>query len=106
MLVNAGIEISDYDRAKQLIREQMQDMKEGRISKEELSHAKKYMINSLLSLKDSVHALTDFYYNQSLRDKKITLDEMARKIEDVECEDIVRVAQDIVPDTVYFLTAE
>lgn len=106
MLVNAGIEISDYDRAQQLIREQMQDMKEGRISEEELSHAKKYMINSLLSLKDSVHALTDFYYNQSLRDKKITLDEMARKIEDVECEDIVRVAQDIVPDTVYFLTAE
>lgn len=106
LVISAGIEIADYERAKSLIEEQVQDMKEGNISQEELSHAKKHMINGLMSLKDSLYALSDFYYNQSLRDKNVTLDEMAEKIAQVEREDIVRVAENISRDTVYFLTAQ
>lgn len=106
LIVNAGIEVSNYEEAVRLIELEMQDMKEGKISDIEFSNAKSYLINGLMSLKDSLYAISDFYYNQSICGKNITLEEMADKIAVVSKEDIVRVAQKIQQDTIYFLRSK
>ncbi|MDO4720765.1 MAG: pitrilysin family protein [Peptostreptococcaceae bacterium] len=106
LMINAGIEIEDREKAKSLILEQLRDLQEGRISEEEIRNARQYMRNGLMSLKDSLYSLGDFYYNQSLRDKNITLEEMAENIASVSKEDILRAASKIRPDTEYFLTAK
>lgn len=106
LLINAGIATGDCEKAKKLILEQMEDIREGKITDEEMRNAIQYMRNGLLSLKDSLYSLGDFYYNQSLRDKNITPEGMAERIAALSKEDIVRVSRNIRPDTIYFLTAK
>lgn len=103
LIIQAGIEINDYDRAVELILAEMTDMKTGKITDEELSNGKKYLVNGLQSMKDSLTSLGDFYYNQSLRGKNVTLEEMVDKIKGIEKDDLMRVAQKLRPDTIYFL---
>ena len=60
-------------------------------------------MNGLLSLKDSLYAISDFYFNQSIRGKNITIEEMVEKLTEITKEDIMKVAGKLQPDMVYFL---
>ncbi|MGL5439686.1 MAG: EF-P 5-aminopentanol modification-associated protein YfmF [Filifactoraceae bacterium] len=104
MFISAGIEVSNYEFALKLIKEQVEDMKIGNISDEELDSTKKYLINNMRSIKDSPVALGDFYFSQSLQNGNDDIDSVIEKIKNVSKEGIIKVAKNIKLDTVYFLT--
>ncbi|CBH22025.1 conserved protein of unknown function [Acetoanaerobium sticklandii] len=106
MFISAGIEISDYDKALELISKELDDMKQGNITSEELTNSKKFIINNLKSLNDNLSAFTDYYYSMSIQDSNRTIDDVINLVSKVEISDIVEVGKEIYLDTVYFLTGK
>lgn len=103
MFISSGIEVVNYEKALKLIEKEMDDMKNGRISDEEIQNSKKYIVNSLKSARDSLTGLSDFYYNQHISKTNETLNSIMEKIEKVNKEDIIKASEKIYLDTSYFL---
>lgn len=106
LFVTSGIDVANKDRAQQLIFAQLEDIQQGHISETELDGAKAMLISSLQSLPDTQFSLMNYYIGQSFLAHITDVDDYVRQIQDVTKEDVVRVAQRIVPDTVYFLTSK
>lgn len=101
--VSCGIEIKDYDRCKELILKEMDDIKNGVISDDEFDNSKKALINGIKSMKDSIRTLSNFAFAQCSRNTLRTPDEIIELIDNVTKEDIINIANKIKLDTVYFL---
>ncbi len=103
MKVNAGIEASKYDEAYNEIMLQLDMMKKGEFTDEEIDFAKKTFKNSAGSIKDSLAATEDFYMGRALLGIEESVDEYLEKINKVTREDIIAAAGKIQLDTIYFL---
>ncbi|SHH12560.1 EF-P 5-aminopentanol modification-associated protein YfmF [Tepidibacter thalassicus] len=103
MLISSGIEIENYDKALELIEQELEKMKKGEISQEEIENSKNSIINSIRSVSDSLNGLSDFYYSQGMSESSETLDSIMEKIKKVTKDEIVGVSNNIKLDTVYFL---
>ncbi|KGX93110.1 zinc protease [Pontibacillus halophilus JSM 076056 = DSM 19796] len=106
LLVFSGIAPEDYDQAREIIEEQMNAMKNGDFTDEAISETKKQVTNQLLETMDNPYGLTEILYHQVLSGKETTPDEMLQGVNQVEREDLLRVAKAIELDTVYFLTKD
>ncbi len=104
MIIGSGIEVDNYQKALELINEQVEHMGQGNITFEEIDAAKKSLINSYKSIKDDAAQLTDYYFSNHLKNVQCTLDDAIEKIEKISLNEIVKVASSIKQDTIYFLT--
>lgn len=103
LTISCGIEIKDYDRCKELILKEMDDIKNGIISDDEFDNSKKALINGIKSMKDSIRTLSNFAFAQCSRNTLRTPDEIIDLINNVTKEDIINISNKIKLDTVYFL---
>ncbi len=103
MVVTSGIEVSNKEKAQNEILAQLESIKQGKITEEELNLAKKSLKNAYSELNDSPAALEGWYLTRRLSGLDDTHDEVCGRFMAVTKEDIVRIAQKIELDTVYFL---
>ncbi|MGL6105856.1 EF-P 5-aminopentanol modification-associated protein YfmF [Romboutsia sp.] len=103
LFISSGIEFQNYEKAVELVKEQMHSMKNGEISENELDNSKKALINSMKSLGDSIGGMSDFYFAQGISQTNSTVEEIIEKVAKVKTEDIVNAFKEIELDTVYFL---
>lgn len=105
MLVNAGIQAEDYEKAHTEILRQDEAIKKGDITEDEFTAARLGVINALRSAKDSLAGMESFYLLRLLSGESLEggLDEVISGIEKVKKADIVRVASKVRLDTTYFL---
>ena len=101
-----AIHPKDREQAQQLIREQITAMKNGDITQEEYEAAVKMLKNDLISYGDNQNQLLNYYFSQTFMDQITDPDEYVERIMNVTIEDIVKAANRMTLDTVYFLTAE
>lgn len=106
MLIRAGIDFSNFEKAKDIIIEEVENMRLGNITEEELSKAKKSMINAIRTVSDSVLSISDYMYIINLQGISKKPQEIIDSIEAVTVEDIIETANNIKLDTIYFLTKE
>ncbi len=106
MMVSSGVEFANFQKAHDEILKQLQDICEGKVSDAEMNAAKKAVVNILRSLDDSAFSLEDFYLSGLVAGKVTHIEEYIRRIEETTLEDVVRVAQKIELDTVYYLTGK
>ena len=104
MMVCSGIEAQNYEKTVNLVKEQVQKLKDGDITESEISNAKIAFINSLNSLNDEIGRISDFYFSQSISKNKSDLDQIKNMINKSTKEDIVDAVKDIQLDTIYFLS--
>ena len=104
MMVCSGIEAENYERTVELVKEQVQKLKDGDITESEISNAKIAFINSLNSLNDEIGRISDFYFSQSISKNKSDLDQIKNMINKSTKEDIVEAVKNIELDTIYFLS--
>ena len=76
MMVCSGIEAQNYEKTVNLVKEQVQKLKDGDITESEISNAKIAFINSLNSLNDEIGRISDFYFSQSISKNKSDLDQI------------------------------
>ncbi len=105
MVISSGIETGNKEKALEIILKQLEDIKNGVISDFEMEAAVKGMETGIKSLGDSQINMVDFYLSQTITQTQDNFADVIRKVKMVTREEIIRAAQRIVLDTVYFLTA-
>ena len=102
--IRAGIEIENFEKALKIIKEQLEDMKNGKFTDEEIENAKKYMVSGIKNVQDEQDSEITYYMGQELSGKLLTFDEYIDKINDVTRKQIENIASKIHINTIYFLT--
>jgi len=105
MVISAGIEISNKDKAYEVIVKQLEDMKNGNISDYEFESSIKSIETGIKSLKDSQLQIVDFNLSQIIAGAKDSPDDIIEKVKKVSRQDVIDIANCIEMDTVYFLTS-
>jgi predicted Zn-dependent peptidase len=106
MYVTAGIDNAQKDVATKEILLQLDEMREARISDDELYYAKQTLANGYKSLYDSPEGLEVWYLRRILANRILAPEEAAFRIANISREDVAEVAKRISLDTVYFLRGE
>lgn len=103
MAVSSGIEFDKYDAALSEIFAQLEAVKAGNFTAEELDSAKISLINYYRAISDSPTALEDFHLNRALIGPDCAPEEMAALVEDVTAAQVISAASCVECDAVYFL---
>ena len=103
IFINCGIEIGNYEKALELIKKQIDDMKKGEFTQKDIEDAKTGIIATVKTISDEQDTEVSYYFGQELAKNKITIEEYTSKIENVTKEDIVNIANKISINTIYFL---
>ena len=108
LFINLGIDVQNFDAAKEAIAEQIDAIKPGDITEAEFSAAKKSLLNVYKSVYDSPVAIEKFYLGRIVSGIDTDIEDMLEKVSGVTMEDVVAVADKLSFHTVFFLkgTAE
>lgn len=104
MLIYAGIAPENRDVAVKEALHQMDLIREGEITQDELENAKRAITHSMNGLADNPGVLAEWYLPRVLTDRIVTPDQIVSEIQAVTKEDVMRVSEKICLDTVYTLT--
>lgn len=102
IFIKCGIEIKNYDKAMEIIRKQLEDMKNGVFTDEDIENAKKGIISGIKSIDDEQDTEITYFFGQELTNSKTSLDQYIGNIEKVTKQDIIDIANSISVNTVYF----
>lgn len=103
MLVDCGVEPGNEDKARGEILAQLDSLREGDFTDEELENAKKYMRGGLRADYDSVDDLNSWYFFQFARGTSDSPEQAAEKINALTREEVISAAKGFSLDTVYTL---
>ena len=103
IFIKCGIEIKNYDKAMEIIRKQLEDMKDGFFTDEDIENAKKGIISGIKSIDDEQDTEITYFLGQELTNSKTSIDQYIEKIEKITKQDIIDIANSISVNTVYFL---
>ncbi|MGI6028228.1 MAG: EF-P 5-aminopentanol modification-associated protein YfmF [Candidatus Heteroscillospira sp.] len=103
MLVSSGIEFDKYQVALDEINAQLDAMRRGEFTEDELTAARKSISSDLRATMDSPGALIDFWLGQNIRGFEYGPEELAELIESVTAGEVVQAAKSVECDAVYFL---
>lgn len=103
IFIRCGIEIDNYEKALNTIRKQLEDIKNGEISDEDLTNAKQLIVESMRSISSEQDTEITYNYGQELSDVYVSIDDYINKINFVSKKDILELAKDVYIDTIYFL---
>ncbi|MGI5979637.1 MAG: EF-P 5-aminopentanol modification-associated protein YfmF [Oscillospiraceae bacterium] len=103
LTVSSGIDFDKYDAALAEIFAQLDAVKNGDFTQDELDAAKRSIASDYRAVSDSAAALENFYLDQALIGPDCTPDELAALAEEVTAQDVSGIAKGIECDTIYFL---
>ncbi|MBT2690788.1 insulinase family protein [Bacillus sp. ISL-47] len=106
MMVMSGIDNSNYDQAVTIIKEQLEAMKNGDFTDQEMEQTKAVIKNQLLETVDTARGIVEVLYHNVVSGKDITLQTWMEEMDKVTNEEISEVAKKVSLDTVYFLTGK
>lgn len=104
LTISCGIDFGKYQRVLDIINEQVNDLKNGRISNEEMDYTLRGMVSRVKLNEDSATGKILRDLESSVNGVKETLPEIIQNLSDLKREDIVGAAQGLCLDTVYLLT--
>ncbi|BCD00766.1 zinc protease [Bacillus cereus] len=103
LFVMSGIEAKNYEKAVEIIKEQMLAMQNGEFSEEEIHQTKSVIQNQILEAIDTPRGFVEMLYHGIISNRTRPVEEWLTGIESVTKEEIVKVAKNIELDTIYFL---
>lgn len=103
IFINCGIDIPNYQKALEIIKKQIEDMKNGDFTDEEIENAKNGIIASIKIIDDEQDTEITYYFGQELSGTKTSLEEYIENIQKVNKADVLEVAKQISINTIYFL---
>lgn len=103
IFIRCGIEIKNYNKALAIIKEQLEDMKTGKFTDEDIQSAKKYIVSGIEAVQDEQDSEITYYFGQELSGKLTNFEEYIKNINNVTKEQILEIANSINVNTIYFL---
>lgn len=106
MIVSSGIEFSKYQLAYDEILAQLEAVRTGDFTEEELESARKDVVTTLKTVGDSQTRLENYSLDDAITEIGLSPDDLAALAASVKREDVLKIAAGVRLDTVYFLTGE
>ncbi len=106
MVVSSGVEFAQFDRAQEAILAQLEAVRRGEFTKDELTAAVRTTANSLRGRGDSQAQLEDDQLTRLLFHTAQEGEELIRAVESVTADQVVEAARKLELDTVYRLTGK
>jgi predicted Zn-dependent peptidase len=103
LTVSSGIEFDKYDAALAEIFAQLEAVKKGDFTPDELEAAKRSVSGDYRTVSDSAFALENYYLDQALIGPDCAPDELAQLASEITAQDVVEIAQGVECDAIYFL---
>lgn len=103
IFINAGIEIENYDKAIKIIKEQLESMKNGEFTNEEIENEKKSIISGIDLIDDEQDSGIVYFYGQEITNSNVNLEDYKRRVKNVTKEQILNIAKKVSINTIYFL---
>lgn len=101
--IKAGIEIQNYEKAIKIIKEQLESMRNGEFTEEEIENEKKAIISGIDLIDDEQDAGIVYFYGQEISNNHVELEDYKQKIRNVTKDQILNIAKKIKINTIYFL---
>lgn len=103
MLVQSGVERKNIDKAKSEILNQLEEIKKGNFTDEELKDTKRSLANSYRTIGDFLSGLENFYLSQVFDDEFRSPEQFIEIMKKVSRDQVINAAKLINLDTVYTL---
>lgn len=103
MIIDSGLDEDKLSEAESEILRQLESIRNGEFTDEELENVKLYVSNSFRSSYDSVAAMNSWYFQQMVRGTQYTPDDVSEIIYGVTRDDVIRSAKGYKLDTVFVL---
>ena len=101
--INAGIEIDNFDKALDIIRKQIEEMKNGNFTEEEIENEKKGIISQINTIDDEQDTEIIYFLGQELTNSNESIEEYKENVRKVTKEQIQNIASKVKINTIYFL---
>ena len=106
LLIDSGVEESNAEKAQTEILRQLDAVRSGNFTEEELESARLSLINQFHTVGDLQSTLASWYLGQSLDETLSTPEQAADEIKLVTRDQITAAARSVNPETVYLLAGE
>lgn len=106
LLIESGVEKDNLETAKKEILNQLDTIKKGNFTDDELDDTKKYLVQAFEKIDDSLSALNGWYVSQAVSPKVYTPQEYIRYLNDVTRDEVIEAANDVTLDTIYTLAGK
>ena len=103
IFVRVGIDVDNFEKTLKLVNKQIQDMKEGNFTDDDIENAKRIVFSGIDKIKEEQTLSIIFYYGEEMSLNKITIEEYYDKIKKVTRENIINFANKIEQNIIYFL---
>ena len=103
LTVYSGIDFDKFEEAKAEILAQLDDIRHGNVTEEELRNAKTAVITALSVIPDSAGELEGFWLANTVDGIELEPEELASLCEYVSLDDVMAIANSVVLDAFYFL---
>ncbi len=103
VIISSGIEVENKDTAERAILNELDAMKNGDITDEELTSAKKTLLTGARSINDDSMGMINWYFSQLSWSSFMTPEQYAEECERLTSSDASDVAKTLELHTVYFL---
>lgn len=104
--IQSGIEVQNYEKAVEIIENQLEEMRTGEITELEMTQTKAMIRNLLREMDDSAFEMISFDFNGQLSGKERTVDQLVQQVENVSVDDVRAAASTFELDTIYFLKGQ
>ncbi|WP_121609200.1 EF-P 5-aminopentanol modification-associated protein YfmF [Mesobacillus foraminis] len=104
MMVMSGIEFKNFELAVNIIKEQMDAMRSGDFTDEEIEQTKAVIENQMLETLDTARGMVEILYHNVVSKINVPLDQWMKGMQESTKDDIIAVANKVNLDTIYFLT--
>lgn len=104
--IQSGIEVQNFEKAVEIIRQQLDDMAKGAITDIEMSQTKAMIRNVIKEMQDSAFEMIAYDFNRTLSGRERTPDELLNQVEGISVEDVKQAASAFSLDTIYFLKGQ
>ena len=107
MAVNSGVEHADADRAEKAILKELDDLRTGPITDEELEDCRRSLLSGMTGLEDTLGGIETWYYMEVVRGGTIqTPDDAREALRQVTKDDVRAILRQLTLSVSYLLTRE
>ena len=105
MVIESGIDVSNYEHTKNLIIEQIEEIKKGNFEDKDLENGKKIYKNSALELFDSPSSIINMYISHNFINSDLYEDKI-KNIDKVTKEDVILLASKLHLNKIVLIEGE
>ena len=103
IIINCGIEIANFEKTLKIVKQQLEDFKNGKFSEEDLQDCKKIVEETVNAIEDEQDTGITYWFSQELADTHVGLKEYIEKVNKINKNDIIKIAKKVKVNTIYFL---